>query len=117
MTQEERKEYEKLNTTEKALYKLAQQQHPGWGHGQCLTWAKICGVVELPPNNRGTGNETGPSIREILTAAVKKAQDYIQYEFPRIYREVRATFEQLLSKLRNAISVTWNTIVEFFKNL
>ena len=77
-----------------------------------MSYAKICEDIgnEFPPRN-------GNSIKEIIEEAIRKAREFIRREIPRIFDQVRNAFDSLLSRLANAIEVTWETIKRWFRDI
>lgn len=112
MTQEQLREYNKLTSSGKVFYNQYMANHPEQSHAQAMSYAKICEDIgnEFPPRN-------GNSIKEIIEEAIRKAREFIRREIPRIFDQVRNAFDSLLSRLANAIEVTWETIKRWFRDI
>lgn len=109
MTQEELNEYNTLSQNAKDFYNLGMRQHPEWTHQQAFTFAiitEIGGGLNQPPDG-----EPQTLFERILV----KAHDFIKTNFPRVYQQVRDTFKKAIDWLANAVNVTLNKIIDFFK--
>lgn len=115
MTEEDLKDYNRLPPEWKDAYNSGMRAHPEWTHSQALTYANIVGVAlggdNLPPGGPTSENE----FKKIYQAILIKAQQFIQRDFPRIYHQVKETFKKAIDWLSNAIDVTINKIIDFFK--
>lgn len=107
MTQEELNEYNRLNSCQKDFYNLYKKQHPEWEHNQLVTMATICGG--LPPIGPGE-----PGIKEILMEAVRKADAFLENNFPQIYSKVKNALGTIYNNLKNAVKVVWEQFVSWF---
>lgn len=114
MTQEELKEYNNLPPEGKDAYNSGMRAHPEWTHGQAFTYAII--VLQALGMPYPTGGTTdGNELKKIYQTILLKAQQFIQIDFPRIYQQVKETFKKALDWLANAVNVTLNKIIDFFK--
>lgn len=113
MTQEELKQYEQLSQLGKDFYNIAMRNNPGWSHAQAYTYATICIITskEPPPPGPIEPGTPGTVFREVL----KKADAYLEREFPEIYFQVKDFFAKAIDWLKTAVNVTLNKIMEFFK--
>lgn len=109
MTPEEFQEYESLSLVGKDYYNMGKREHPEWTHNQAMTFAITC-IITIEP-------QPGPTrtLKEIFTAMLRKAEVFMQEKFPRIYTQVKEYFSKTIQWLKNAIDVTINKIIEFFK--
>ena len=120
MTDIELQEYNKLSITERDIYNRAMVQHPDWSHQQALTYTQIvksAGDVvggPRPGTGRDTGGGTGVDIREVLTDVMYKAEQFIRDRFPRIYSQVKQTFDKVISKVKSGLIKAWNEIMSWF---
>lgn len=110
MTPEELKEYEKLSPNAKDAYNMGMRQHPDWTHTQALTFATIVLMTEPPKEP-----PIGTTLKDIYIVTVKKAQEFIKNDFPRIYLQVKSYFVNAIDWLENAVVVTIDRIINFFK--
>lgn len=114
MTAEELKEYNRLPPEGKDAYNSGMRAHPEWTHGQALTYATI--VIKALGTEYPTGRTTGENeLKRIYQSILIKAQQFIQTDFPRIYHQVKETFKKAIDWLSNAVNVTLNKIMDFFK--
>lgn len=114
MTDIELQEYNKLTSQQKEVYNMGKRHNPGWSHQQCLTYAIVCtstGPITNPPIGGGNGID----IKAIFKAMLEQARDYIRDVFPRIFQIVKDTFVDVLGRLGNALKVTWEEILKWFK--
>lgn len=109
MTPEEFQEYESLSPVGKDYYNMGKREHPEWSHKQAIAYVCICSIP-TPPS-------PGPplTLKEIFTAMMIKAEVFMQEKFPRIYSQVKEYFSKTIQWLKNAIDVTINKIIDFFK--
>lgn len=111
MTQEELNEYNKLSQEGKDLYNWGMRQHPEWTHKQAFTFAVIGGIASGPFNDPNGTEPPGALYERILV----KAQEFIKKDFPRIYQQVKDVFRRAIDWLANAVTVTLNKIIDFFR--
>ena len=104
MTAEERKDYNRLTSSQKRYYDLYMGMHPDWGHGQLITMAILC----------GEGLPEGPKIKDILLENIRKVDQFMEENFPSIYPRVKEFFVRLGNALKTAVQVTWDYIVSLF---
>lgn len=109
MTSIELREYESLSDEGKEFYQLYRKRHPEWNHEQLMMQVSICLMDPF-----GDDNKPSISFREIVEEVLKKARDYINREFPRIYEKIKAKFAMVLEKINTLCSLTWEKIVDFF---
>lgn len=112
MTDEELKEYNKLSQNGKDAYNTGMRIHPEWSHKQAMTYATIVIMTQDTPLPPGPNPIT---LKEIYKKIIIKAQQFIQKDFPRIYQQVKDYFVQAIDWLTNAVNVTLNSIIDFFK--
>lgn len=112
MTDEELKEYNKLSQNGKDAYNTGMRIHPEWSHKQAMTYATIVIMTQETPLPPGPDPIT---FKEIYKNIIIKAQQFIQKDFPRIYQQVKDYFVQAIDWLTNAVNVTLNKIIDFFK--
>lgn len=116
MTEEELKEYNRLPPEGKDAYNSGMRVHPEWTHGQAMTYATIVKIALGGPTELPTGGTTGENeLKRIYQTILIKAQQFIQTDFPRIYHQVKETFKKAIEWLSNAVNVTLNKIIDFFK--
>lgn len=110
MTQEELKEYNKLSQIGRDTYNTGMRAHPEWTHGQAMTYVSIVltALGELP-------TEDEVKIKDLYLRVIVKAQKFIETDFPRIYQQVKDFFKEAIDWLANAVNVTLNKIIDFFK--
>lgn len=111
MTQEDLNEYNKLSPNEKDIYNMGMRQHPDWSHAQAMTFVAVV-VVTIDPPDPPTTMEM---IKEFYKQTVMRAQIFIETNFPRVYQQVRDTFKKVIDWLTNAVNVTLNKILDFFR--
>jgi len=112
MTQSELEEYNRLTSEQKDFYNMAKRMHPEWSHRQCHTYAVIC---SQDPFGDGNGGDLSPM--EVFRVMIRQADIYMETNFPNIYPQVKETFRNVYNYVKSAVSTTWDTIVNFFKNL
>lgn len=113
MTAEERKEYNRLSEEGREFYDRYQSMHPDWGHNKLITMSTVCGFQPV-------GTIGGPdriTIKEILAECVRKADLYMQAQFPRVYPQVREFFIKVGDAIRKAVHVTWQFVLNLFNSL
>ena len=107
MTQEEISDFLSLSSDGQFFYNQGKRSHPEWTHDQVMAYVSVCLV------GFGTPGKVS-SIREIFTAMLKKAEEYMLNNFPGIYIRVKDYFSKAIVWLKNAINVTIDKIIEFF---
>lgn len=112
MTANELEEYNKLSQEAKDMYNMGMKHNPEWTHQQALTYAIVTTGFK-PPKEKTSWEE----IKELFMVTVKQADHYMETNFPSIYPQVRDTFKGVYNRISTAVSITWNEIVNFFKNL
>lgn len=118
MTQEELNEYNRLTPQQKQFYNMGMEAYPGWSHAQAFSYAIICDPTnydDITIINQNDGN--GSDKNKILKAVISKVNNIIEKDFPRIYKQVKEKFSQILCWLDNAVSATWNSILNWFRTL
>ena len=108
MTQQELNEYNKLNSSGKMFYNEYMKNHPEATHVQAMTYAKICGGIEI---------DDGTNIKKIITAAIRQAREWIRTEVPRIFNQVSNALDNLLNRVATAAVNTWETIKKILGDL
>ena len=94
MTPEERKDYNKLTAECKKYYDLYQGMHPEWGHAQLMTMAIICCNKPFTPNP------------DPITDIIKKANKFMEENFPELYPKVKKFFYNIGQAIKKAVQVT-----------
>lgn len=107
MTQQELNEYNKLDSSGKMFYNEYMKVHPEATHVQAMTYAKICGGIEI--------NDPDPIM--IITAAIRQAREWIRTEVPRIFNQVSNALDNLLNRVATAAVNTWEAIKKFLGDL
>lgn len=109
MTQQELNEYNKLNSSGKMFYNAYMKDHPEATHVQAMTYAKICGGIEI---------DVGPiDIKKIIIAAIRQAREWIRTEVPRIFNQVSNALDNLLNRVATAAVNTWEAFKKFLGDL
>lgn len=111
MTDIELQEYNKLSVEGRNYYNMGMSQHPEWSHKQALTFATICIITAGDPPQEPP---TPTTLKEILISVVSKAQIFISDRFPRIYAQVKTTFDNVISKVKSGLIKAWNEIISWF---
>lgn len=114
MTQEELKEYNKLSQIGKDIYNTGMRANPEWTHGQAMTYVSIV-VTAMGEPMLDKGREDEGKLKALYMRILVKAQKFIETDFPRIYQQVKDFFKEATDWLANAVNVTLNKIIDFFK--
>ena len=108
MTPEERNDYNKLTKEGQKFYDLYKGMHPEWSHAQLITMVTIC--VQDPFGGGGNGK----TLKEILAECVKKADAFMEENFPELYLRVKDLFYRIGNAIKRAAQVTWEFLVNLF---
>lgn len=115
MTDIELQEYNELSIKERDIYNRAMADHPDWSHQQALTYTQIVISSEIAVGGGGKGKgKGGVTIQEVLTDVMYKAERFIRDRFPRIYSQVKQTFDNVISKVKSGLIKAWNEIMSWF---
>ena len=115
MTQEELKEYNKLSQIGRDTYDTGMRANPEWTHGQAMTYVYIVLTAIGEPMPTGGSDEDKGKLKALYLRVIVKAQKFIETDFPRIYQQVKDSFKDAIAWLANAVNVTLNKIIDFFK--
>lgn len=105
MTPDERKDYNKLTKEGQKFYGLYQGMHPEWSHAQLMTMVTIC--CQDPFKKGGT-------LKEILAECVRKADKFMEENFPGLYPSVKDLFLNIGNAIKKAVQVTWDFLINLF---
>lgn len=108
MTPEEREEYNKLSKEGNHFYDLYRDMHPEWSHAQLMTMAIMCCQN---PFDGTTGR--GATVKEVLAECIRKADEYMEANFPGLYPAVKDFFISVGQAIKYAAQVTWDYIMKF----
>ncbi len=108
MTAEERKEYNNLSKEGKHFYDLYMNMHPEWSHAQLMTMAIMCCQN---PFDGTTGG--GITLKDVLAECIRKADEYMELNFPKLYLAVKDFFIGVGQAIKYAAQVTWDYIMNF----
>lgn len=115
MTQEELKEYNKLSQIGRDTYNTGMRANPEWTHEQAMTYVSIVLTAIGEPIPLPGRDEDEVNIKDLYLRVIVKAQKFIETDFPRIYQQVKGLFKEAIDWLANAVNVTLNKIIDFFK--
>jgi len=110
MTPEERNDYNKLTKEGQKFYDLYKGMHPDWGHAQLITMVTICVQDPFGPKCKGDGK----TIKEIFAECVRKADAFMEENFPGLYPSVKDLFYRIGNAIKRAAQVTWEFLVNLF---
>lgn len=112
MTEQELKDYNRLTPEGKKFYDLYKGMHPEWNHSpQLMTMVSICCQN---PFNGDKMNVPNPTTKEIIAECIRRADKYMEENFPGIYPSVRAFFTSITNAIRRVAEITWDFIVKLF---
>lgn len=109
MTPEERKDYNKLTKEGQRFYDLYSDMHPEWSHAQLITMVSMC--CQDPFGTKGKGR--GITVKEVLAECIRKADEYMEANFPGLYPAVKDFFISVGQAIKHAAQVTWDYIMKF----
>lgn len=115
MTQEELKEYNKLSQIGRDTYNTGMRANPEWTHRQAMTYVSVVLVAIGERMPTGGSDVDEVKIKDLYLRVIMKAQKFIETDFPRIYQQVKDFFKEAIDWLANAVNVTLNKIIDFFK--
>lgn len=111
MTDKELQEYNSLSNKERDTYNRAMTEHPEWSHQQAITYISILRFIYIIDDNTG-GDDTGGD--DIIEKILHEAGKFIGERFPRIYAQVKTTFDNIITKVKSGLIKTWNEILSWF---
>lgn len=103
MTESERKDYKKLTSAGKDYYDMAKRNHPDWSHNQVMTFVAITINLQPPRNKIET-------LRDLLLATIEKAKEFLNFNFPDLYKQVIDSFDSIVLSIQNTANVAVETI-------
>lgn len=113
LNEEEIKQYESLSPRGQYYYNYSMREHHDWTHIQAFTNACVC--LQMEENLNQSPEPQPPNLNMIFRAVLQKAENFMQEHFPDVYQRVKQSFADVVRWIRNAVNITIEKIIDFFK--